>query len=172
MATIPPLVQSAKQAQANILSFEAALQGLHGEHLRGILSSFVSWYAMTIGEGDDARLAWAPSKWAGYEAITPGAYVSFAQQLNGRDTENVLSRWFEQPTPLEERRLLAELSTYLARFGKAINKRARVSTLGGRTIGESQSTAEQSPGVMDALMILYETLSDAEKNELRRRIKA
>lgn len=60
------------------------------------------------------------SKFVGYENLTPATYLAKYKKLDGRNTEHVLSRWFEEVTegsPTYED-LYEKLSTWLGQFDK------------------------------------------------------
>lgn len=167
-SSLPPLVANQKEAMDNIITFNADLRSHQGAHLITILSNFISWYAI---DGPDGSILLAPSKFVGYSNMTAGLYKNVYKSTTGRDTELHLARWFDRPSAAEEQRLLGALTKFLSGFGKAINKRARISTLGGRTLTPGFELEDTKPGVIDAMLLLYSTLSNAEKQDFRRRLE-
>lgn len=164
--TLPPFVTHPTQVLENAIQFQRDL--LSNKNLAALLSSFVSWYAFKQPQGE---IIFVPSKFGGYQNMNASTYLQINQLTNGRETEAVLSRWFERPSVLEEQALLAELANHLSKFGKAVNKRARVSTLSGRTITSAvEGTAQSSPLVM-ALKTIYDKLEEAEKVEFLRLVR-
>jgi hypothetical protein len=162
---LPPLVTSASQTLQNITQFNTELTS--GQGLQHLLSSFVSWYAV---KGSDGSIIFGPSKFIGYDNMTATLYLQINKQIDGRATEGALSCWYQAPNTHEEQLLRAELSRGLARFGKAINKRARISTLDGRHITELTDFAPQPSGVVDAMVLLHQTLNESEKRDFMRRV--
>ena len=60
------------------------------------------------------------SKFVGYENLTPSSYLAKYKELDGRNTEHVLSKWFEEVregSPSYED-LYQKLSAWLCQFGK------------------------------------------------------
>lgn len=167
-SSLPPLVANEKEVLDNIIQFNADLGSHQGAHLITILSNFISWYAV---KGPDGSILLAPSKFVGYSNMTAGLYKNVYLYTTGRDTELHLARWFDRPSAAEEQRLLGVLTQFLAGFGKAINKRARISTLGGHTLTPGFELEDKKPGVIDAMVLLYSTLSNAEKQDFRRRLE-
>ena len=168
MATnLPQLVTSASQAHQNVIQFNNDLSSIQGQGLIDLLSSFVSWYAVKC---DDGRILFGPSKFIGYVNMTAAGYLQIKKQIDGRVTEGALSHWYQAPNTREEQLLRAELSNCLSKFGKAINKRARISTEDGKHITEFTDFAPQPSGVVEAMVLLYHTLSEPEKRNFVRRV--
>lgn len=91
-----------------------------GADLEHQLSYFRSWYY--IPELD----ATGPSKFIGYKGMTAAEYMG-SEDLDGRMTEPVLSRWFdvleeETPEATYVKKLVEEL---LTRYNKVLNRVAR-----------------------------------------------
>lgn len=92
------------------------------------LANARAWYAVRNSEG-----GWtlAPSKWAGYVAMTAERYLEDSDAMDGRLTEKRLRQWF---TPLAagtdlHKELMAELRGFLASYGKQPNSAVRISVL-------------------------------------------
>lgn len=171
MATpTPRLVTTSTEVLRGVSQFQAELNNSPiDKGLAPLLSSFQSWYAI---KDESGHVRYAPSKFVGYSEMTSDAYLQSNQRTDGRATESVLSKWFDRPSENQEQQLLEGLSIFLNKFGKQLNRRARVSTLGGRAIlfRDETENVMRGPSVVDALHIIYQSLSADEKKELRNRI--
>jgi uncharacterized protein (DUF433 family) len=125
------LIASSEEARENIRRFSEELA--KNRELAEIMAYARAWYAYR-----DARGAWsfAPSKFIGYSGNTARTYLRTHKQRDGRVTERVLSRWFEEvrpDTPLYGE-LLEKLQQLFGRYGKAPNRLLRISVLAADTV--------------------------------------
>ncbi|MBN2098989.1 MAG: hypothetical protein JW753_05270 [Dehalococcoidia bacterium] len=106
------------------------------ENLRNQLGYFRAWYY--IPEIDMV----GPSKFVGYKGMTAAEYLRSYEELDGRDTEPVLSRLFEEMDPNEgDRRREANyvrrlVESLLERYGKVPNKKSRFNAPEQWNLGE------------------------------------
>ncbi|MBI4282357.1 MAG: hypothetical protein HY672_02585 [Chloroflexi bacterium] len=120
----PNPVSSYNQVAENVRCFNAGL--LQGTDLETLLAYFRAWYYLP--EED----AVGPSKFIGYEGMTGIAYME-RDDLDGRETEPVLHRWFEmleKGTP-EHQYVEQKVLDLAARFGKRVSSAARFSAPSG-----------------------------------------
>lgn len=117
------LISSPAEAQANIISYSDFIEG--STVLLDNLAMNRAWYAVRNGRG----WAFGSSKVIGYANMAPSEYKS--QELNGRQTENVLQKWFTEvatDNPLHDE-LWRGLTAFLAGYGKSPSKLARINVL-------------------------------------------
>lgn len=135
------LVSDLAEAKANIDRYEQELA--RSPDLQAIMSYAISWYGYQAPDG-----GWrvAPSKFAGYANNSASAYLRLHRQRDGRRTERALSIWFD---PLEAgtaayEDITANVLRLFSRYGRAPNKRLRVSALKRErsTVREPTSTTE------------------------------
>jgi uncharacterized protein (DUF433 family) len=119
------IVTDVEQVKENIERYQADLRypGLVAR-----MSRHPVWYAV---RDDDGHWRFAPSKFIGYADISGKEYLSSYDRKDGRETERVLSEWFE-PVPLDSalgRQLEAELRRFFAKHRKMPNKLRRINVL-------------------------------------------
>jgi hypothetical protein len=98
----------------------AAMERGAGDDLAGLLAYFRAWYY--IPELDLV----GPSKFIGYRGMTASEYME-TDELDGRVTEPVLSRWFEvvDDRSPEGRFVAARVETLVGRYESSVNRIAR-----------------------------------------------
>jgi len=153
------IVDSYEEVVRSVRAFNEDLSEAHV--LQGQLSYFRAWYY--IPELD----AVGPSKFLGYRGMTVSEYMQ-SQELDGRVTEPVLSRWFDAlendtSETVYVARLVEEL---LARYKKVPNRVARFnaprgwkmsegavlpSRIGEEAFREFWSEVEKYPSMWDSL---------------------
>jgi uncharacterized protein (DUF433 family) len=120
------LIADVGEAKSNIDRYEAELP--RSTELQAIMSYARSWLAYR-----DRRGRWrvGPSKFVGYADNTAAAYVRSHRERDGRQTERVLGKWFQELHPGEADfdEATAAVLALVARFGRSPNKLLRVSVL-------------------------------------------
>lgn len=117
-------VSKSAEAAENIRRFRQEVM-LHAG-LQKLLSRSPAWYAVRT----EGTFALAPSKFVGYRDNTAAQYLANNGQdgvHDGRETERLLERWFEDVPPGSalDRSLHAALVSLLQPYGKSPNARAR-----------------------------------------------
>ncbi|HEX5006974.1 MAG TPA: DUF433 domain-containing protein [Hyphomonadaceae bacterium] len=118
-------VTSYNQARQNIHRFQTELA--NNEDLRNRAGYVRAWYAERTENG----WIFAPSKFIGYQTASAENYLAHSAnvgQRDGRETERTLSKWYEivEPNSRLGRELQDALNKFLAAFGQAPNKLARI----------------------------------------------
>jgi hypothetical protein len=117
------LVESRDEVLENVQAFNRGLK--ENEGLRNQLPYFRAWYYMP--EIDMV----GPSKFVGYKGMTVSEYTESYEQLDGRDTEPVLWKLFDEVDPhhgdwkREGRHVLKVVERLLDQYEKVPNKKAR-----------------------------------------------
>ena len=120
------LVTKVTEAKSNIDRYEAELA--RSADLQAIMSYARAWHGY---RDEDGRWHVGPSKFIGYAANDAAAYVESHRDHDGRQTERVLAKWFEeiQPGQADFDDVTAAVLALLARYGRSPNKLLRVSVL-------------------------------------------
>ncbi len=126
----PRTVTSPDQVIENIYRFQNVVW--QRRQVQDRVARVWSWYAYK----DDKSGAWkfAPGKFIGYRDANAENYLAVtatAAEYDGRIVERVLGEWFRTPERGSrlERELMEALRGFLAGFGKAPGKRARIAVL-------------------------------------------
>ena len=180
----PNPISNYTQVVENIHSFNEDLS--QGTDLKTLLAYFRAWYY--VPEED----AVGPSKFIGYEDMSGAIYME-RDDLDGRETEPVLQRWFEvleEGTP-EYRYVEQKVLELAAQFGKRVSSAARFSapptwrgsaerSLGnkGRSAtmppsGTSQTAGvyDESDAIVEVFVRAFRTLRASEQAAVLRRIE-
>ena len=158
------LVPNVATAIANISAYNDAVNAGNQAVVKTIKYA-QAWY---VTEHDNGYL-FGPSKYIGYDGLTPELYAKQAGKggyLDGRVTEKRLGPWAELVTsdnPMYEK-LHTALSKFCGEHASFPNKRARISML-SPTGGSSTATEAQQ---VTALKILISSLSDQGKKDLKK----
>jgi hypothetical protein len=121
----PYTVASALQSVLlNIIRFGAELQ--NSATLQKRLAYARCWYACLDDEG---QWQFGPSRFVGYDGMTPDSYVDIAEGRDGRRAEAQLQQWFTVVDPASKLRseLGSALYRFLAMYGKAPSTKMRIS---------------------------------------------
>lgn len=182
MKNKPNPVSSYEHVVENIKNFNEGLS--QGNGLETLPSYFRAWYYAP--EAD----AVGPSKFIGYEGITVSEYMS-RNDLDGRETEPVLLRWFgvlEDGTP-EYQYVEEKVRKLVASTGKRVNSIARfcapinwrVSSLSDSRGGSGrpptlikmeEGGSSESDAVVDIFVRAFNTLRPSEQAALLKRIRS
>jgi uncharacterized protein (DUF433 family) len=119
----------------SVTSFEEVTRNIHryqtemaaNELLRGRAGYVRAWYA----ERAETGWVFAPSKFAGYQLASAAEYLAESGnsgQRDGRETERILSKWYDivEPHSRLGRELRNALTGFLTAFGQTPNKLARI----------------------------------------------
>jgi uncharacterized protein (DUF433 family) len=118
------LVASLEEVARNIDTYVESLPLFKG--LADRIRQHTAWYAVKDGTG---QWRFGPSKFIGYQAAEPEAYLKANNRRDGKETEPTLSQWFEpvnRDTALW-RELRGAFEQFADAFGKVPNARWRVS---------------------------------------------
>lgn len=185
MQVKPKTVCSYDQVPESIHSFNEGLTQV--ADLETLLAYFRAWYY--VPEGD----AVGPSKFIGYDGMTAAEYMD-RDDLDGRETEPILQRWFEvleEGTP-EYQYVEHKVMQLNSRFGKRVSSAARFSAPRGwrvssprlNTAGIQPRTGlpqeftqgmnghDESDAIVDVFVRAFSTLRPSEQAAVRRRIEA
>ncbi len=118
-------VTSLQQVKNNIRRYQIEIAS--HRPLRDRVAYVRAWYAEKTADG----WTFAPSKFAGYQLSSTADYLAEsgnAGQRDGRETERLLAKWYEVVEPHSPlgRELWDALNAFLAGFGQAPNKLARI----------------------------------------------
>ena len=106
----------------NAATFNDALSS--SDFISSRLNFFRHWYYF------DEIDMFAPSKFIGYKNMNAKTYEAFIvsdpNNLDGRDTEKVLIKYFDEASGEEKDKLVEKLSAFLSQYGKSINARGVV----------------------------------------------
>lgn len=112
------------------------------------------------------------SKFVGYDALTPKAYLKNSSELDGRNTEHALKTWFEEVTPdtPEYRRLYDHLETWLATYGKrprnGKNQKVRIMVVKPE-FREDADAAREDRRLLDLMLAVADLLPATQRHQLR-----
>jgi hypothetical protein len=154
---------SAEDARASICSF--ALEAGKSQELQDRLSQARSWYAVKNASG---QWAFAPSKWAGYQKMTPSYYLDPHDGIDGRQTEKRLGEWFAflelDSAPHVD--LLRHLSIFLGKYGKQPSSACRIALIRGE-----HETKEATDDLVELIIRILDRLDRGQRNQIRRALK-
>ena len=160
---MPPIATSRDAVCDAILRFEDELR--RSSPLSRRLAYARAWYAHRDADG---RWAFGPSKFIGYVGLTAAQYIEYSKTgvLDGRRTEHQLGRWFEVLDPNTDLHaaLNAELSAFLAQYGKAPSRKARLHIL------RSDGSSGIDPLVLDLMVAVAQSLEPSDLARLRARL--
>ena len=151
------LAHSAPSAIKNIQTFNIALRSEKYPSIYRLLSHVQAWY---VWENENGELLFGPSKFIGYEDMTPDFYIEETGangRLDGRVTEKRLSPWTEEVSTSDERfsNLYSSLSLLCAKYGAYPNARARISVFRDLSVSEAPTEDEQ----VKAISVLIASLA-------------
>ncbi len=118
-----------------------------------------------------------PSRFVGYEGMTPAEYVRRKGRsdggLNGTETEYHLRSWTGDvaPNSRQHDELFQIVSDHLNEFGVSVNRAARFSILPSDT-ETTESGEDADAAVVDALLTLAKRLEARHRRSLVRRLEA
>ena len=166
-------ITSQKQAVENIKQFyEEALSYLHGpvdvsiETLVKNIPHYRAWYCYF--DSDTDQYIFAPSKYIGYSDIDAAAYCEYNRNgLDGRQTESVLSTWYETiPENHEDFELLSEkLREFCSKFDKSPNSLFRINVS-----YKKGTTSSIDDVVSDFIWGAFQSLPADKRSELKTKI--
>lgn len=161
---VSKLVQNRDEAIRNIHSFQGELE--RSQELQSRLAYCRAWYAI---RQDDGTYLFGPSKFIGYSGMTAEEYVGPNNDRDGRRTESRLQDWFEEVTnPRAARLLESKLADYLAKFGKAPSKKARINVC--RQPANIGAGADSDELLLNLLVAVLRRLSPEQRHWVRNRI--
>ena len=160
------------EVKINASSFVSGLG--QGVGLEDLIPYFRAWYY--IPELDIV----APSKYIGYEGITPAVYMT-KDGLDGKETEPVLAKWFTRlDADSPEGKYIAKKADYLARpYGKYLNRVARFNAPKGWRLSDKSGDMpecknhieiQRDSDVVDVYWRAYLGLSTPDQKALAERI--
>jgi len=167
-------VESYEQVVESVRSFNKGLE--EGKDLETLLSYFRAWYY--VPELD----AVGPSKFIGYKGMTAEEYMK-STDLDGRETEPILSRWFDiQDGESAEDKYIDDLTKcLLARFDKVPNRAVRYNAKLGWKLGvpnslppsddkQGESAANDKRPIVEVFWRAFLSLYPEDQDILARRI--
>lgn len=166
------MATSPRAVLANLKKFEEEVEA--SPDLQEHLAYFRAWYAH---RQEDGSWIFGPSKFVGYVDISSKRYLEAIREdeIDGRRTEAQLQQWFGEigPDAPEFDELNAKLSAYLAKYGKAPSRKARINVLKD----QPSKISVELPGSRDELLVelllaVAKTLPDRQLGEVRRRLAA
>jgi hypothetical protein len=183
MQAKPRPVSDYNQVLENIHRFNEGLTS--DTDLESLLAFYRAWYYAP--EADSV----GPSKFLGYQDMTAIEYMA-RDDLDGRETEPVLQRWFEvleEGTP-EHQYVERKVLELTARFGKRVSKAARFSAPRGWRVssprrdpihGRNESGSfrglttgvnghDESVAIVEVFVRAFSTLRPSEREAVLRRI--
>ncbi|QQN74412.1 hypothetical protein [Croceicoccus sp. YJ47] len=129
-------------------------------------------HAFYVYEREPEKPIFGFSKFVGYENLTPAKYLAKYKKLDGRNTEIVLSKWFEEVTegsPTYED-LYEKLSAWLAQFGKrprgGEKQKVRIMVIRPE-FRDANSTKDEDRRLLDLLIAVADKLPATQRHELR-----
>lgn len=141
--------------------------------LAGRLAYARAWYA---AQSPDGKWRFGPSKFCGYEGLDAGSYVDLSRErLDGRVCELQLQRWFREVDPGSELYgvLSAELSAFLAQYGKAPSRKMRINVRNDAHDDQGLVGAVgDKTALVDLIVAVSRLLSSSELDVLRKRLTA
>ena len=129
-------------------------------------------HAFYVFEQEDDKPLFGFSKFVGYDSLTPEQYLTDYKSLDGRNTEQVLSRWFEElrhGSPTYEARF-EQLSNWMAQFGKRPRSGGKQQVRLMTVRPEFQQKVNpkiEDRRLLDLLMAVADTLSTNQRHILR-----
>ncbi len=159
------IVASPAQAISKIHKFKGEMAARPEYQDR--LSYARAWYAH---QEENGAWSFGPSKYVGYVE----SYVDDEANADGRRTEAQLRNWFAEvnPTTTLYHELYAELSSFLAAYGKAPSVKTRINILHARrrTASEAHSS-EEATEVVDLMIAVAKTLPAGQFQRLREQLE-
>lgn len=146
------IVESYEDVVESIRSFNEGLES-HPE-LGDLLSYFRHWYYSP--ELDMV----GPSKFAGYKNMTAQAYLEWHRALDGRDTEAILIKWFDEADPgmPEEARVRQRIYKLALAHRKTPNRKAKFRKPRGWTLSGGNMVAERATEAYAPMSPLQRTI--------------
>ena len=129
-------------------------------------------HAFYVIEQENGEPLFGFSKYVGYEKMTPEIYLQTYKDLNGRNTEHALSKWFEEVrlgTPAYTA-FFAKLIDLLSLYGKRprSGKSQQVRFMVIRPEYRERDHSEGSDRkILDLLLAVANTLPTGQRHELR-----
>lgn len=160
---MPSLISSVSQAKGNIANYRSFIQA-HSD-LQERLSMHRAWYAVR----KDGGWLFGNSKVVGFIDLTPEIYL--AGGLDGRQTEAVLGRWFEEVAegdPLYDE-LWEALSSFLARYGKRPSQLARINVPRSEV---SDTDTDHADAICDLIFEVAKGLDPERIKALRKKLNS
>jgi hypothetical protein len=156
------IVATPAQVIANIKRFPSELD--KSVDLQSRLAYARAWYAHRHENGD---WHFGPSKFIGYRNMTAAEYLN-EDPRDGRQTERKLATWFaelDEDDPLHDE-LSDQLTTFLAKYGKAPSTATRISVATDVYDGQRPS-GDDDRELADLLIVVARKLSRAERIRVR-----
>ena len=160
---MPKLASSITQVTENIIQYPAFIEA--SPDLKDRLAMNRAWYAYKVGD----NWHFGNSKIIGYQDLTSKAYLS--KDHDGRETEKVLQKWFMEigsEHPLHDE-LWANLSDFLAGYGKSPSKLARINVVRSEAQNEEGGNAD---ALCNFIVEVAKGLDTEKLKALRKRLKA
>lgn len=129
-------------------------------------------HAFYVYESENKEPLFGFSKYVGYQNLTPEKYLNKYKNLNGRNTEHVLKKWFEEVkegSPAYDR-LFEKLSAWLGEYGKRPREGAKQSVrimIVRPEYREPDDTKAEERALLDLLITVANTLPASQRHELR-----
>lgn len=164
------LVSNVDHVRENIDRYNMAMSGPESPEqgtLIDIIPHIQSWIVMRDVKTGETKFS--PSKFCGYADMSANIYHKNHEEMDGRLTERVLAPWIRvvSRTDPAYAELQYALNKFCAKFGKRANSRCRISELKGVDEGASKNSSDV---LVDLLEQVYQTLSSAQQQDIRRRI--
>jgi len=169
------VVESYAEVIENVRRFNEDLVALEedaAEDLAGLLGYFRAWYYI-----EEIHMV-GPSKFIGYKNMTAARYMEL-ETLDGRQSEQVLSRWF---MPLSDITVGADfiemlVSDLLGNHGKVPSKRSRMCAKKGwifepesGEVGQKQAQSVSAGPMVEVFWRAFQTLYPEDQRDLAARI--
>ena len=158
------LISTVSEAKKNIEGFDTFIETETA--MQALLPRHRAWYAIWT---DDLGWAFGPSKVIGYKDITAEEYLE--KGGDGRKTEAVLQKWFEEvgPDHPHHDELWSDLRDYLDEYGKAPSSAARINVL---VEDETEDTgARREDAICDMIVEVARGLDDRHLKDVIKRLK-
>ena len=147
------LITNPETAIEGIQRFHESLEKNPNHPIVEKLPRFRAWYK---AEDANGRPIFGPSKFIGYAGMTIDEYAALkGHGLDGRQTENALRHWFDEPAESPKKDELEDaLHDFLDQFGKRPSIGHRISILKkGINVGDIEAA--------QALFTLFKTLPES-----------
>lgn len=160
-----------------VTSLDAALAGIKTlndslDEYPELVERLGQAHAYYVLERPDGEPLFGFSKFVGYQDMTAEKYLNNYRDLNGHNTEAVLSNWFEEVRPGSSSysKLFGQLSAWLSEYGKRprAGEHQQVRLMVVRP--EFRERVEASGGdrrLLDLLIAVADTLPTHQRLELR-----
>lgn len=168
MNNTPGLINHQEEVIDNIKRFCDELEGAdksENKALHTLIENIPrnrAWYFFY--DESSKKYKFAPSKYIGYESINAEMYYKSRHLLDGRNTESVLSNWYEQISkghPNYEE-LSTELKKFCSKYGKKPNSLFRINIL-----IENKNKDSIENDVVELIWKIYLGLSNENKDLLK-----